>query len=179
MFRSTFIRTIDPEERPLASGQVRIGHDHWVTLVCGALGEVKVIPEALALWRRHGSNASEAVTDGSAQRVRQALALRTEEGSYQEIAGMMRERAGYLASLRPAAQSLGDTASAGLERAVDSHRRHAQAMDRRAVVYGESRRRYRAMLMGRHVLQRDYAVRSRGGLGLASLARDLTLGLCG
>jgi glycosyltransferase involved in cell wall biosynthesis len=183
MFRSVFLRATDLPNRQCgaevspAEG-VPVGHDLWVTLVCGALGAVALLPDELVLYRRHAS----AVThhgrhEGRSHLVRRSLALRTEETSYEAKSTAGRARATYLARLRPLSRELGPSASVGLERAIQSHHRYAEAMERRASTYSATGVRMRAGRVIHHALRGDYGRPSKGGLGLASLGRDVIIGL--
>ena len=109
------------------------------------------------------------------RRVVQAIALPGEPETYLEKASIARERAAYFNSLEPLAGKLGDSASRSFERTVNSHERYASAMERRATLYGMRRPHILARAVTHHILQGDYTSRSTGGLGLASLAKDLAI----
>jgi hypothetical protein len=195
-FRSSFVKAADAVARPRFSADDgdRMTHDAWVSLVCGALGAVVLLPDELVLHRRHPSTATQrawrftmpahrrrspAAVAGRIRHFAQpSLELRAQEvGSYLARSSMIRERSAYLESLRPLARDLGHSACIGLERTIDSHYRYAQAMERRAAAYAKVATRARALRVACHTLRGDYGRRSKGGLGLASLMRDVTLGL--
>jgi glycosyltransferase involved in cell wall biosynthesis len=181
MFRSIFVRAADVAKRPpppdgVSSSGARITHDIWAQLVCGALGAVALIPDELALYRRHGTNTGQGAVSRPSV-IQSSLALRMEHVTYRARCNSIRERWAYLESLRPLAAELGESATAGLERAVECHDRYARAMEHRVAVYAERRGRARALGVARNTLRGDYKPRSRGGLGLLSLARDVTIGV--
>lgn len=179
--RACFIRGVDVGRRPpgLEDGDGRgMAHDVWATLVCGALGDVVLLPDALVCWRRHGASDTwdgESVHLGA--RARRSLTVRQEEALFRSISTTLSGHRRYLEELRPHAQSLGERALAGLERAIRAHARCAQAMDRRATLYGEHSLGGRSSRVIGNLLRGDYGRRRKGCLGVGSLARDLTVGL--
>lgn len=182
VFRSIFVQAADlpnrpPPPRARPDEGVRISHDVWANLVCGALGSLVLLPDRLALHRRHGSNATAGPRRGGLTRVKSSFALRAERDSYLARSDSSRARCAYLESLRPLARELGHSAPAGLEATVAAHRRYTAAMEHRAEAYGRQRRPSRALQVGRNALRGDYGRRASGGLGLPSLARDALVGL--
>jgi glycosyltransferase involved in cell wall biosynthesis len=187
MFRSLFLWSADVENRPggFSGDGIAISHDDWTNLVCGALGALMLLPDQLVLYRWHGANASQPARSrlradrGSpwVRRLQPSVALRTELESYGSRSNAARELGAYLESFRPLAHRLGCDAATGLQRSIDSHARYADAMGRRVSAYASRGVKARALSVGRHVLRGDYGARSRGGLGLPSLARDVTVGL--
>lgn len=168
-----------PRQRPGSapwSGQP-MPHDLWALLVAGALGRVTMLPERLALHRRHGENVTGRDSrETPLERVRLAAAHRSPAGTYTAMAEMSRERVEYLEGLRPVARVRGGAATAGLERAIGSFRRHARAMERRAALYTGPGAGWRPARVARHALRGDYGRRARGGLGVASLVKDVSVG---
>jgi hypothetical protein len=170
-------------------------HDAWISFVCGALGAVILLPDSLALYRRHPSTATESwsghLTAPAAGEVKPVagiarctqaemagfLETRGQEKTYAERALLIQERAEYLESLRPLACELGPTAQGGLDRSIEFHRRYARAIESRAAIYRSDRRALRALRLARHTFRGDYISRSNGGLGFASFLKDMSVGL--
>jgi len=179
--RAKFVRGADIASRPPGRHDQDgrgMAHDVWAALVCGALGDVVLLPDALALWRRHDDTDSwGGESDRLGARARRSLAVRSEEMSFSSTSAALRAHRRYLAQLRPYALTLGSHASEGLERAIQSYERCADAMDRRASVYRERSRRSRSARMIRNLLRGDYGRRRNGCLGVGSLARDLAVGV--
>jgi glycosyltransferase involved in cell wall biosynthesis len=194
MFRATFVNRADIARRPRFLSGDLMSHDYWVNFICGALGDLVLLPDELALFRRHPGTATESwsghLTDprrtsprllrssqDTHRRLQEALALHTDNQEYLSRSSAARERQAYLEQLRPLAAALGAAASAGLEHTIEAHRRYAEALERRAWTYAERRAPARAGRVIRHMLVGDYGARLYGGLGAASLLRDLTIGL--
>ena len=197
VFCCVFLRAPAVDTRPHSApgDTARMSHDAWITFACGALGAVILLPEPLALYRRHPSTATESwsghlttpgVGDSTpvariARRLRAATAgsleLRAQEKSYVERALSIQERAEYLETLRALARELGRTAPAGLDRTIQSHRHYARAMEARAAMYSSDRRARRAVPLARHTFRGDYTSSSKGGLGFASFVKDVSIGL--
>ncbi|MHB1567637.1 MAG: glycosyltransferase [Solirubrobacteraceae bacterium] len=173
--RSALLQAAPTESRPLnhyAAIDEPMSHEQLTNLVCGALGDVVVLPERLSLWRRHTSNVTaDASSTTALARARRALRRDQEHHLFE------RQSRAYLERLRPLADELGDHAVSGLERALEAHDRYAASMARRAEAYAHPRRQERAFSFAYAALRGDYGRRPRGGLGVASLARDLAVGV--
>ena len=39
-----------------------MSHDHWVSVLCGAVGDIVFLPEELVLFRRHAATATDTWT---------------------------------------------------------------------------------------------------------------------
>ena len=155
-----------------------ITHEQLANLVCGALGGVVYLPDLLSIWRRHTSNVTAGPSGNTTlARAQQTLAEYHEERLYARLSQAATERHGYLERLRPAAAELGSHAITGLNRALRSHQRYADALAGRASVYARRKRHQRGLHVAANVLRCDYGRRSRGGLGVASLTRDVAVGV--
>ena len=181
MVRSTYLKLAPRDSLPGDhQGAVSrpISHEQLANLVCGALGNVVYLTDRLSVWRRHGSNVTGGPSGNTTlAQAQQTLAESQEERLYARLSQAATERHGYLERLRPAAAELGSHAIAGLERALRSHQRYADAMERRASVYARRSRRRRGLHVAINALRRDYSSRNRGGLGVASLTRDIAVGV--
>ncbi len=192
-FRADFFRAVGIDNRPDQSPGVdgRMFHDTWIQFVGGAVGATVLLPDELVLYRRHAESATPAWSDhltGSVARTRweritartrnvrgrleKSLAHGSEEQVYRTRSRDARERQTYLESLRPAIKTLGQPACLGLERSIRSHRRYAEVLERRANAYVDHRAYARVASVARGAFGGDYGPRSRGGIGLQSLARD-------
>lgn len=196
LFRSCFAKAADVDQYPhfLSTARESMSHDHWVSVLCGAVGDIVFLPDDLVLFRRHPATATETWTGHHSGRTRRrgsaiatvrekvrpvvaVLELKTEADAYSARARIILDRATYLESLHPLAQQCGTSASSALRRTVDTHRRYAVAMQRRAGAYATDRALTRARAISRHAALGDYRSRSKGGLGFGSLARDVAIGL--
>ena len=194
--RAWCLRTAAFADRPHNSvhDEVRMTHDEWIYLVCGALGRVHLIPEELVLYRRHDRTATDSWSQhltlarpGTGRvahqlaRIRlwldQSLGQGEEPRLYAARARLITERAEYLETLTQAASAAGEVATRGLERSIASHRAHAGALRRRVDLYATPEPAGRARRILCHARAGDYRPRSSGGIGSASLVRDLLLGL--
>lgn len=159
--------SLPPDESQL------IPHDVWANLVCSSLGRVVALADELAFYRRHASNTSSFSALTRLSKVRQTLALRSEEVEFfRRVSAAIGDRARYLETMRPFAQSLGASSVSGLDRAVESFRRYAGAMERRARNYEAEGRVRRAGGVTRALARGDYSPSSAGGLGRTALLRD-------
>lgn len=172
-----------------------MSHDEWLTVVGSALGRVALLTDVLLSYRRHAATATDAWTGHHSipaavcrsQRtmalwrwsmtLHSAVAQSDEVARYLRRAERTRARLARLTRLGPLAASIGPTAVARLQRSIAAHERYAAALGQRAEVYADRRRLARAVHIGRNFSRRDYRARVAGGLGRASLARDLTLAL--
>lgn len=170
-------------------------HDQWLTVVGSALGRIALLPDVLLSYRRHPATATDAWTGhhsvpAAVRRSQRTMTLwrwsRTlnsvvansnESADYVTRAERTRARLARLILLRPLAASMGPAAVGGLGRAVAAHEQYATALEHRAEVYAARRRLSRAVHIGGNLSRGDYRARAVGGLGRASLARDLTLAL--
>lgn len=185
MFRSVCIRQLNADARPADftfGYNARLRHDVWLNLVCGALGSIVLLPDQLALYRRHASAATASHPFGTAwqgfrRTIRGSLTLSSESVAYRIRSETGLEYATYLDQLRPLARELGESAVVGLERTARAYRRYADVMEHRAEAYQHGVKRMRALHVARNVLRGDYGSPSTGRLGVASLARDMTIGL--
>jgi glycosyltransferase involved in cell wall biosynthesis len=179
--RSALLQAAPTESRPLnhyAAMDQPMSHEQLTSLICSALGDVVVLPGHLSLWRRHTSNASaDASSSTTLARARDSLHRDQEHDLFERQSRAAAERRSYLARLRPIADELGDHAVSGLERALEGHDRYAASMARRAEAYAHPRRQERGFRFASAALRGDYGRRTRGGLGVASLARDLAVGV--
>jgi hypothetical protein len=189
MVRATYVDAIRQTESPsVSAGALGLGHDGWLTLVCGGLGNVHRLCDELVLYRRHAATATlswsgDLATAGDAKMrllyrahfaARKALYAATEE-AHRERSRQSEARAFYLEGLKPAAEQLGAPASRGLDRCLAAHKLYAEAMERRALLYSSLTRRARVRGIAAGLARGDYGPRERGGLGAASLAKDVTV----
>lgn len=182
LIRSIFVERGEVDDRPpppefMPDQGVRITHDIWANLVCGAMGIVELLPDELALHRRHDTNTSQGTPENTGNLVRRSMALQTEEAAYSTRGASASSRHEYLERLLPFATELGPQALEGLTRTIENHRRYAGAMRRRSLTYKSQRRGKRLTSLVRNAMQGDYRARTAGGLGIHSLARDSTIGL--
>ncbi len=196
-FRSTYLHSVDFADRPRAAphGNEPLTHDAWIQIICGALGAIVLLPEELVLYRRHASTATETSSGHRTmpgyqtrpllvrvqrwidRQVRPSLVLHAEQEAYMTRTALVRERIAYLETVHPLARTLGGVAEQALARTIETHERYGRAMAVRAHSYSsdmDRRARLRAVL--RHAATGGYTSRARGGLGLPSLVRDLTVG---
>lgn len=196
VFRAAIVTQAPPEALP-RQHEVSdpMFHDQWLTIVGSALGRVALLPDVLLSYRRHASTATEAWTGHHSVPVavrrsqrtmalwrwsttlHSAVAQSDEVAGYSRRAERTRVRLARLTLLGPLAASIGPTAVAGLQRSIAAYEQYAAALEHRADVYADRRRLARAVHIGRNFSRGDYRARVAGGLGRASLARDLTLAL--
>lgn len=166
------------------------GHDPLVRFMAGAFGAVVPLRQVLALHRCHGSNLSGTHDTGSVTgpayvfsvrglrarifsparwlKAHMGLADRTGWHSYSNEAVVLREKS---EALRCAATCAEGRLRARLERSTAALSRRTDALVERSLLYQESPGKARARFCGM-ILRGRYQARSRGGLGLWSLAKD-------
>ena len=179
LFRSIVVKAGDVENRPGSSDffsgdGVRIPHDIWVNLVCGALGVIALLPDELALYRRHGANVTWKDPDQhSPGRIKQSLGLQVERLE-PEAPRLFRYRA-YL-ELAPARAATRPTGKRGTRRSIEAYRRYADAMERRAAAYADVRALTRREVQSPHACAATQVHDRRAGWAWHH-SRDVTLGL--
>ncbi len=143
------------------------GHEMPIYLTAKALDPVTYLSESLALYRRHGNNASRgAKPDSSWSRLTQGAT------AYQKFAEHQHVRANFLRWMAQNGQP-DDLVSVFFRRLSTVSARHADLMERRAALYGQPTRRKKASALAGLLVRRGYGGRRHGGLGLKSLVKDL------
>jgi glycosyltransferase involved in cell wall biosynthesis len=183
-YRSAILHGVDPAQRPRWHDRgtaTLLGHDGWLTLMCGATGSIVALPDALSDYRRH----SEAVTAEGRLRTRlqtlrwlagSALATRDEAHRYRWRSANGNEFGAYL-QLRAARGDLHAEAVAQCQAVAQVYLTYGDVMARRAGAYEQRSRPARAAVLARNISRGDYGDPVTGRLGRGALARDATLGL--
>lgn len=165
VFRSRLLTQMPPAPPVAGPG---IGHEGWLFFAAEAMGRVFLIPDALALYRQHGSNAVGFL--GSPSRGRLVLEPRREEYLRQArlaegCTRLLAEAAERMPELRPR-----------LERARRWQEERSKYFARRASLYGsDTSFAFVVQRLSSLVFSGTYRPPSRGGLGLECLAKDLVV----
>lgn len=165
VFRSRLLRQVPPAPPIAGPG---IGHEGWLFFAAEATGRVLLIPDALSLYRQHGSNVIGFLKRSSCNRsvfeVRYAEYLRQAEVA-EGCTRLLAEAAERELELRPR-----------LIRARRWQEERSTYLVRRAALYASDAslaavvRRLSSLVMSG-----AYRPISRGGLGLKCLAKDLAI----
>ena len=171
VFSAELLR-IDWHRRPRShylAGEA-IHHDEWVYGLARVLGEIVWIEEPLALYRQHDSNVTGAAVSPLRGRTESVFATGGEY--YDHRSAQAGDWAELLEGL--AADEQDGERRRRLVEGASAHRTLAGRVRRRASVYRpDTSRLERGRTLVRNV--RDYRPRSRGGLGLRAMARDVAM----
>nr|WP_243239480.1 glycosyltransferase [Sulfobacillus harzensis] len=145
------------------------GHEIPLYWASKALGPTVYLAQPLALYRRHGMNASRGMEPPSAT---QALIQGADD--YAQFAHHQQIRADFAAWLRQQnAPNPHERIDAFLESMERISKARSESMEYRAALYREPNRLRRLQGVLRLAWQGGYGSRSRGALGLKSLAKDV------
>jgi glycosyltransferase involved in cell wall biosynthesis len=153
-------------------------HDEWIGLLATSAGRTAFIPEPLALYRQHPSQLFGVARRGPRETVARLLGATPE--AHQQVADLREEHARYLRALAAAICLRTDRcATAGrLEQTAAARERSAEAWHERANIYDRRiARRQRIERLVRLARDGGYRPADAGGLGRASLVRDLVFAL--
>lgn len=165
VFRSRLLRVMPPAPPVAGPG---VGHEPWLLFAAEATGRVFLIPDALALYRQHGSNAvgflKRPSSDRSVFEVGHAEYLRQAKKA-EGCAELLAEAAEREPELRPR-----------LLKAKHWQEERSRSLTCRAALYASSSSFTAAMgRLSSMIWSGTYRPISRGGLGLRSLAKDLLI----
>ena len=146
----------------------RMLNDEWVIFLAGVLGPIRLLNEALVLYRRHGENDSAGPLVARRERT-----LRPAVGNYRGAAEHTRACAEYLDS----ATSDDPAVAARLAAGARHYRRAAENWERRVALYRATDRRSRVRAVRRLLGAGAYGARPAGGFGRAALAKDVAAGV--
>ncbi len=146
------------------------GHEMPLYWVGKALGPALYIADPLALYRRHGANASRGLEPRSASE-----ALRQGAEAYDKFAHHQLARAEFATWLlkQPGSTAL-PSVEAFLTHIAKTSRTRAAHLKGRASFYREPYRLRRATRLLALLVAKGYGSRGLGGLGLTSLVKDMT-----
>jgi glycosyltransferase involved in cell wall biosynthesis len=160
-FSARLLRAVPANGRPIES------HDRWVSVLAGILGETAFLPEALALYRRHGENYSQLhPLHGPAHDLRGAA-----EGGEIDRAAALVDQLWRFLDLSAGSAGTGDVEQ--LREASELYRRMASALALRADLCRRGERRsWRARRFAELLARGGYAAHRRGGLGWRAAVKD-------
>ena len=152
------------------------GHDTYTTFLAGAMGKVILLPDVLVQYRQHRDQVAGAPPPQTVGGMIRTSAARRAQQVADELE-VEAARAAFRASLLRQISDLLEEREPGSGHGAASRARmwatNARAVERRRQLWCRRPRSARsAALLLRSVVSGDYGRRSRGRLGLKSLARD-------
>lgn len=171
VFKAELIRELDIEARPEKYFPEKglVTHDRWMCLVANAIGEMAVINEPVALYRRHAASLTGAHAQRDwGQKIDHALPVGAKHYGSRSLSAT--ETAQYLRRLK---SSFDDRTVDELEKSARSYERLADIYRNRALIYESRSIAKRLLCVSKIALRGGYVGPQVTALGAKSLFKDV------
>ncbi len=176
VFRSHLMALADYKLRPqpVIPGEPGfMPHDRWVYLLAGVSGKIVLLPETLAIYRRHESNATLMPRQGLAKLAGAVSYSEAKLELFYQIANQ------FSHLLEQALPRLDGVVKPRIERGARFYRAMADHLAQRIAFYRAGSRLQKAAKLTRLIKQGAYRNRQRGGFGARSLVKDCVVLITG
>lgn len=177
LFRACLPLVFSVAERPWSSitRDAPMVHDGWVWFLAGIFGKIAFVREPLVLYRRHGSTVTTPEPKTAFEMVRQSVSAGAAQYAAQaELAAQRAELIERTAPLLPEDFRVYSRRGALHYRAI-----HEILVMRSSLYAPKGHLAWRIRKFASLLAAKAYRPRERGGLGLRSFLKDLTVGLFG
>jgi hypothetical protein len=173
---ATIFREFAITDRAMSWHAYPEAHDSWTCLMASISGTVVVIPDRLAIYRRHGKNTTDPpLTASSGFLSKLSQRLGSHAGHYWSVARVMGEISAYLAKRAESAASL--DSSEVLGRAARELDTRSQRLALRGVVQGGASAKERLRAYGKLLRSGGYSRGAPSELSWNAAVKDFVIAL--